>query len=291
MTAPPWLIRYAPVLFVFIWSSGYIVAKYAAPHAEPLSFLLLRYAGVVLLMLALTALWRTTWPSRKDTMHLALAGIGIQAAYLGGVWIAVKQGLPAGIAALIVNLQPVLTAALAPLVHERVNRVQWAGVALGFAGVIVVLLPKLQAAAAGSGGYAVPIALCVFALLSITVATLYQKRFVPQFDLRAGQVIQFVASFVVTLPFALAFESFQIHWNWPFAAAMAWSIIVLTGGGMSLMFLMLRTGKATAVTSTMYLVPAVTAVMAWLMFNETLAATAIIGMLITLAGVYLVVKK
>jgi drug/metabolite transporter (DMT)-like permease len=288
MQTPAWLIRFAPALFVFIWSSGYIVAKVAAPHAEPLSFLLVRYAGVVALMLALAVLWQTRWPSRREALHLAVAGIGIQALYLGGVWVAVKQGLPAGIAALIVNLQPVLTAALAPLVHERVSRVQWLGVALGLAGVLIVLWPKLTQA---GDVFAGPALLCVMSLLAITAATLYQKRLVPSFDVRAGQVIQFAASFAVTLPFALAFESFHIEWNAQVAAAMAWSIVVLTGGGMSLMFLMLRHGKATTMTGTMYLVPSITAAMAWLMFGETLAASAVAGMLVTLFGVYLVVKK
>jgi drug/metabolite transporter (DMT)-like permease len=279
--------RFAPALFIFIWSSGYVVAKYAAPHAQPLTFLLLRYCGVVVLMTVLALLFRAQWPKRRDVLHLAVAGIGIQAAYLGGVWVAVSQGMPAGISALIVNLQPVLTAAFAFFVHERVSPRQWAGVALGFGGVLLVVWHKITGAALTWP----PVLLCVFSLLSITAATLYQKRFVPSFDLRTGQVVQFAASIIATLPFALAFESFHVNWNLQFALAMAWSIVVLTGGGISLMFLMLREGKATTVTSTMYLVPSVTAVMAWLLFGETLGASAIAGMAVTLLGVYLVVKK
>ena len=281
------LLRFAPALFIFIWSSGYVVAKYAAPHAEPLSFLLLRYLGVVLLMTALAFVFKAQWPSRRDCLHLAIAGVGIQAAYLGGVWVAVKQGMPAGVAALIVNLQPVLTAALAVLVHERVSPRQWAGVALGFGGVVMVVWHKLAFGNLQVAG----VLLCAMALVCMTAGTLYQKRFVPQFDLRTGQVVQFAASIAITLPFALAFESFQIHWNAPFIAAMLWSIGVLTAGGISLMFLMLREGKATTVTSYMYLVPSVTSLMAWQMFGETLSTTAIVGMGVSLCGVYLVVRR
>lgn len=290
MKADGLLARIAPALFIFIWSSGYVVAKYAAPHAEPLTFLLLRYLGVLLLMIALALVAKAIWPARRDCIHLAIAGIGIQAAYLGGVWVAIRQGLPAGVAALIVNLQPVLTAAFAPLVHERVSRVQWLGVALGFAGVLMVVLPKITAASATATPALGPVLLCVMSLLAITGGTLYQKRFIPSFDLRTGQVVQFAVSILVTLPFALTFERFEVNWNLQFALAMAWSVIVLTGGGISLMFFMLRHGKATAVTSTMYLVPSVTALMAWLMFNERLAWMAVAGMLVTLLGVALVVR-
>jgi drug/metabolite transporter (DMT)-like permease len=286
-TTSPTLIRFAPALFIFIWSSGYVVAKYAAPHAEPLTFLLLRYCGVVVLMTALALLFRAQWPRGRDVLHLAVAGIGIQAAYLGGVWVAVSKGMPAGISALIVNVQPVLTAAFAFFVHERVSPRQWLGIALGFAGVLLVVWHKIT----GTGLAWLPVLLCVFALFSMTAATLYQKRFVPHFDLRTGQVVQFVASIIATLPFVLLFENFHIVWNVHSIGAMAFSVLVLTGGGISLMFLMLREGKATTVTSYMYLVPAVTALMAWLMFDERLALLAIAGMAVTLFGVYLVNKK
>lgn len=283
----PLLDRLAPPLFIFIWATGYLVAKYAAPYADPLTFLAWRYAGVVLLMGALALAARAAWPSRRDLLHLAVAGIAIQAVYLGGVWVAIRQGLPVGTAALIVNLQPVLVAALAPLVGERVAPRQWAGVALGLAGVLLVIWHKLNL----GGGYGVPLALCLLALLAITGGTLYQKRFVPHFDLRTGQVVQFAAALAVTLPLAWALEPMRVVWNTQVLAAMAWSIGVLTAGGISLMFYMLRHGRVTAVSSTMYLVPSVTSVMAWLLFGETLGAQAIAGMGVTLLGVYLVVAR
>jgi drug/metabolite transporter (DMT)-like permease len=281
------LTRFAPALFILIWSSGYVVAKAAAPYADALTFLLWRYAGVVLLMLALALIARAKWPSRRDMLHLAVAGIGIQAIYLGGVWVAIRHGMPAGVAALIVNLQPVLTAALAVFVHERVSSRQWVGIALGFVGVLLVVANKL-----GTQGMTLtPVLLCLGSLLGMTLATLYQKRFVSQFDLRTGQVVQFVAAFAVTLPFMWLTEQGHMEWNSQVIAAMLWSIVVLTGGGISLMFFMLREGQATRVTGLMYLVPSVTALMAWLMFNEKLSIYAIFGMIVTLLGVYLVVKK
>jgi drug/metabolite transporter (DMT)-like permease len=283
----PNLSRFAPALFIFIWATGYIVAKYAAPHAEPLTFLLLRYLGIIALMGTLALLARAPWPTRREMWHLCIAALGIQAIYLGGVWVAIKWGMPAGISALIVNVQPVLTAALAFFVGERVSRKQWFGIALGLGGVALVVWHKLTFAGLLVG----PVMFCVAALLGMTLGTLYQKRYVPQFDLRTGQVVQFAASFLVTLPFAFAFETFTVHWNAPFFVALIWSIVVLTGGGISLMFFMLREGKATTVTSYMYLVPAVTTIMAWAMFGETLTTTAIFGMGLTLLGVYVVVKK
>ena len=282
-----WL-RLAPAAFVFIWATGYVVAKGAVPHAEPLTFLLLRYAGVIVLMTVLAVAARAPWPSNPaQILHLAVAGIGIQAIYLGGVWVAVKQGMPAGMAALIVNLQPVLTAVAGPLIGERVRPVQWVGLLLGFVGVAMVVWVKVGSATLATG----PVLLAVTSLLAITAGTLYQKRFVPTFDLRTGQVVQFAASIAVTLPLALAFESFSIHWNVQVVAALLWSIFVLTGGGISLLFMMIRAGAATQVTSYMYLVPAVTALLAWLMFGERLAPLAMAGMIVTIAGVALVVRR
>jgi drug/metabolite transporter (DMT)-like permease len=277
----------APSAFILIWSSGYVAAKAAAPHADPLTFLSWRYAGVVLLMALLARVYRAPWPSRREALWLVLAGIGIQAIYLGGVWVAVRQGMSAGVVALIVNLQPVLVAALAPLIGERVTHRQGLGVLLGFAGVLLVVAHKLGSALLTPG----PVLLALLALAGITAGTLVQKRFVPHFDLRTGQIIQFSAALLVTLPLAWAFEPMHIDWNLASLSAMAWSIVVLTGMGISLMFWMLRHGQATAVTSTMYLVPSVTALMAFAMFGEVLTPLTLAGMGLSLLGVYLVVSK
>lgn len=270
-----------------IWASGFVVAKSAARYAEPLSFLLVRYAGVVALMLVLAVLARAAWPRPRTALHLAVAGVGIQAGYLGGVWTAVALGMPAGVAALVVNLQPVLTAAAAGVLGERLGRLQVLGLLLGFAGVVLVVSSKLTT----RGITPLTLGLTAMSLLTITGGTLYQKRFCPEFDLRTGQVVQFVASILVTLPFALAFESFRFDWTPQLLGALAWSVVVLTGGGISLLFLMLRRGAASQVTSYFYLVPGITALLALVMFGETLGPLAIGGLVVAVLGVALATRS
>jgi drug/metabolite transporter (DMT)-like permease len=273
-------------VFVLIWASGFVVAKYAAPYAEPLSFLVVRFAGVVLLMLVLALAARAGWPSPRTALHIAVAGLGINAGYLGGVWTAIALGMPAAVTALMVNLQPVLTAAVAALFGARFGRLQIVGLLLGLTGVVLVVSSKLTTV----GITPLTLGLTTLALLSITAGTLYQKRFCPEFDLRTGQVVQFAASLAVMLPFALAFESFRFDWTPQLAGALAWSVLVLTGGGVSLLFLMLRRGAAALVTSYINLVPGITALLALLMFGETLGVVAIIGMAVAVVGVGLATR-
>jgi drug/metabolite transporter (DMT)-like permease len=282
-----------PLAFIFIWATGYIAAKAAAPYADPLTFLSWRYAFVTILMLLLSLAAKVTWPNMRDCFHLCVSGLGIQAIYLGGVWYAIAKGLPAGVAALIVNLQPVLIAALAFTIGERLSKRQWWGVALGFGGAVMVIMQRMMAntsAQTTAQPELAAIMICILALLGITAGTLYQKRFVPQFDLRCGQVIQFCISCLATIPFALLFEGGRMVWNVPLTLSMLWSVFILSGVGISIMFYMLRNGLATKVTSTMYVVPGVTALMAWVLFNERLTILALLGMLVTLFGVWLVVK-
>ena len=240
-------------------------------------------------MMVLTLLSRARWPSRRDAVHIAIAGVLIQALYLGGVWVAIRMGLSAGVAALIVNLQPVLTACFAHWTGERVSLRQAIGVGVGFAGVLIVLAAKLGDAAL-SATLGVPTLLCFVALLGTTIGVLYQKRFVPHFDLRTGQVIQFSAATLATLPFVFAFESFAIRWTPEVIFAMLWSVFVLSGVGISIMFYLLRTGSVTRLTSAMYVVPGLTAIFAWLLFGESLPWSVLAGMAVTLAGIYLVVS-
>jgi drug/metabolite transporter (DMT)-like permease len=244
-------------------------------------------------MLLLSLAAKVTWPNMRDCFHLCVSGLGIQAIYLGGVWYAIAKGLPAGVAALIVNLQPVLIAALAFTIGERLSKRQWWGVALGFGGAVMVIMQRMMAntsAQTTAHPELAAIMICILALLGITAGTLYQKRFVPQFDLRCGQVIQFCISCLATIPFALLFEGGRMVWNVPLTLSMLWSVFILSGVGISIMFYMLRNGLATKVTSTMYVVPGVTALMAWVLFNERLTILALLGMLVTLFGVWLVVK-
>jgi drug/metabolite transporter (DMT)-like permease len=268
-------------------SSPSLLPRLAATDAEALSFLVYRYAGVIALMLVLALAARAKWPSARDAIHIAVAGVLIQAVYLGGVWVSIRMGLSAGLAALIVNLQPVLTACLFFVTHERISPRQIAGIAIGFLGVVIVLASKLAAAQFAL----IPVLLCVLALVANTVGVIYQKRLVPQFDLRSGQVIQFTASLAATLPFALAFESFNVRWTSNVIIAWFWSVFVLSGIGISLMFYLLRTGSITKLTSTMYIVPALTALMTWLMFNEIITWNVIAGMVLTVVGIYHVVNN
>jgi len=279
-------LRSLPGIFIFIWASGYVVAKYGLPYAEPLTFLCMRYLGVIVFMLVLALSMRAPWPERKAWGQIAIAGILMQAMYLGGIWCAVKLGMPAGLAALIANTQPILTAIMGPLIGERIRGKQWLGLAFGIAGVGLVVANKISVVGLSLNS----VALAVMALLAMTSGTLYQKKTCPSFDVRTGQVIQFGASLLVTLPFAYALETQTVQWTPQFFAALAWSVFVLSGIGISVLYIMIRHGEATKVTSYMYLVPAVTAAMAWLMFGEKFTMTAVIGMTIALAGVALVVR-
>ena len=263
-----------------------MVAKYGLPYAEPLTFLCLRYLGVVLFMLTLAVAMRAPWPKREDWLPIAIAGVLMQTVYLGGIWCAVKLGMPAGVAALIANTQPILTAVFGPLIGERIRGKQWAGLALGIAGVGLVVANKISV----TGLSPASVMLAVMALLGMTSGTLYQKKTCPSFDVRTGQVIQFGASLLLTLPFAWMLETQAIQATPQFFLALAWSVFALSGVGISVLYILIRHGEATKVTSYMYLVPAVTSAMAWAMFGEKLSIISVAGMLIALAGVALVVR-
>ncbi len=286
----PWL-PLMPWLFVIIWSTGFVAAKFGLPFAPPLTFLLLRFACVLIVLIPIVVVMRAPWP-RGRVGHIALAGILVHAGYLGGVWSAIKLGMPAGLSALIVGMQPILTAFAAPLIGESVRRKQWVGLALGLCGVGLVVANKISLA----GLSIESILLCVLALVSITIGTLYQKRFCSHFDLRTGTVIQFIASAAVLLPLAIVFEDFTptfaaVHWTPTFIGALLWSVLALSIGAIFLLFSLIRQSAATSVTSLLYLTPPTTAVMTWLMFGERFSWIGIVGMLLAVTGVAFVVKK
>jgi drug/metabolite transporter (DMT)-like permease len=280
------LIRAMPVVFVLIWSTGFIVARYGMPHAPPMKFLAVRYA----LSVGCFALWafaaRVAWPAdRRQFKHLAVIGVLMHAGYLGGVWAAVKLGMGAGLAALLVGLQPVLTAVWISSRGGAVSRRQWAGLLLGFGGLALVVWQKLGVGEINTANFA----LALGALLSITAGTLYQKRFLAPCDVRTANLVQLCAAFVVTLPLALL-ESEGMQWNGQLIGALAWSVLALTLGGSSLLYLLIQRGAATAVTSLLYLVPPCTALMAWLLFAEPIATSTVLGMGLAALGVSLVVR-
>lgn len=287
-----WL-RAMPVVFVGIWSTGFIVARFGMPHAPPMGFLCWRYA----LSVGCFALWvwlaRAAWPQgRAQFGHLAVTGILMHAGYLGGVWAAVKGGMGAGLTALVVGLQPVLTAlwVSARGTEQRIAPQRWFGLALGLAGLLLVVWHKL-----GQGEVTPFTAACiVVALLSITAGTLYQKRHVKPCDVRSANLVQLVAAFAVTLPLALlenALGHGTLDWHPEMIGALAWSVLVLTLGGSSLLYLLIQRGAATRVTSLMYLVPPCTALMAWLLFDEQLTAGVLAGLALTALGVWLAVRE
>jgi drug/metabolite transporter (DMT)-like permease len=276
-----------PVAFVLIWSSGFIIARYAMPHAEPMTFSFLRFTGVLVLMVPVVLIVRPRWPSWTQIGHIGVAGLLLQAAYLGGVWAAVRHGMSAGLVALIVGLQPILTAWLAALVSERLTSRQWLGLLLGLSGVALVVMAKMSLI----GLSATSLGLAILGLASITAGTLYQKRFCPHFDLRVGSVIQFTAAALACLPFMFLFETRQVTWHPELIGALIWAILGLSIGAISLLFLMIREGAATQVTSLLYLTPPTTALMAWLLFHEPITLTTVFGTLLTVVGVWWVIGR
>jgi drug/metabolite transporter (DMT)-like permease len=285
-------LRAMPWVFVLIWSTGFIVARFGMPHSPPFTFLAIRYALSVLCFCIWIALARAVWPrDRRQWFHLAVSGVLMHAGYLGGVWAAVKAGLGAGTIALLVGLQPVLTAMWLTAFrsdHKRhaVTPLQWIGLLLGLAGLALVVWRKLGAGEVTAFNFA----LAVFALLSITTGTLYQKRHLAPCDVRTASTVQLIAAFVVSLPLALM-EREAVDWHPAFIGAMAWSVLALTLGGSSLLYLLIQRGAATQVTSLLYLVPPCTAAMAWAIFGESLTPMMMAGMALTAAGVALVVRN
>ncbi|MDD3676930.1 MAG: DMT family transporter [Thauera propionica] len=284
--------RATPLLFVLLWSTGFIGAKFGLPYAEPLTFLSTRYVLVIALMTLLALAMRAPWPaSPREAFHIGVTGLLVHALYLGGVFMSIHRGLPAGVSALVVGMQPLLTAAAAGLLlGERVSRWQWLGLAMGFAGVGLVVGSKatIDAAALAELGHMLAPALA--ALVGITAGTLYQKRFCPRFDLRTGSVVQFVPSLAVTALLASQTETMEIAWDGEFVFALLWLVLVLSLGAISLLNLLIRSGSAVNVASLFYLTPPTTALIAWAMFGETLSALALAGMAIAVAGVWLARK-
>ena len=276
-----------PWLFVLIWSTGFIVARYGMPNSPPFTFLLWRYVFSILCFVLWVKWTRVPWPQgRAQWWHLAVTGVLMHAGYLGGVWAAVKVGMGAGLTALIVGLQPVLTAIWLSARGGHVSRRQWQGLALGFVGLAMVVSRKLE------GGIEVTpwsLTMITMALVSITTGTLYQKRFVQPCDVRSANAVQLMAAYLVTLPLALM-ETEPALWNAEMTWAMVWAVLVLTLGGSSLFYILIQRGAAAAVTSLLYLVPPTTAVMAWFLFDEPITLMTLAGIAVTAIGVSLVVR-
>ncbi|HJV71673.1 DMT family transporter [Ideonella sp.] len=279
--------RLSPLLFVALWSTGFIGAKFGLPDAEPLTFLTVRYAAVLALMGTLAWLTRAPWPRTAGAwLHIGVSGLLVHGLYLGGVFTAIGHGLSAGVTALVVGLQPLMTAlAAGALLGERVRPAQWAGLVLGFVGVGLVVADKVASVPAGALlAMLLPAALALF---GITAGTLYQKRFCPSFDLRTGAVIQFIPSLVATALLASLTETMAVRWTGGFVFALSWLVLVLSLGAVSLLNVLIRRGSAVNVASLFYLTPPTTALMAWALFGETLTGPALLGMGLAAWGVWL----
>ena len=287
-SATHWIAA-APAAFVLLWSTGFIGSKYGIPYAEPFTLTVLRMIVVVTILLVVSVVMRAPWPrTPRAVMHIAVAGLLVHATYLSGVLYAIVHELPLGFVAMIAGLQPVATAVFAHLLlGERLNARQWFGMALGVAGVVLVIASKFSMGNLhGAGLLAATLALC-----GITAGTLYQKRFCAAMDLRTGGVIQYSATGMVLAVLAMMFETRQVTWTPQFIGALLWLAVVLSIGAIGLLYLMIRRGAASQVASLFFLTPAVTAVMAWALFGESLSILAIVGLAVTAAGVALVMRK
>ncbi|WP_342640766.1 DMT family transporter [Rhodoligotrophos ferricapiens] len=285
---PSWL-RLAPGLFVFLWSTGFIGAKFGLPYAEPFTFLSLRFALTVVLLMITAVILRLPRPAPREALHGMTTGVLVHGIYLGTVFWTISRGMPAGISALIVGLQPLITSLLARFIGERLTWRNWAGLALGLLGVAMVIWPKLNI---GDQGVSLEgLGMLFIGILSISIGSIYQKRFTGQSSLVTGTACQFAGALVISMVCAILFERFAINPTAEFVFALGWMVVVLSIGAISLFTLLLRYGNVSKVAGLFYLVPASTAILAYLLFGETLNLLQIAGMVVCMAGVALVSQR
>ena len=281
--------RYIPLMFVLLWSTGFTTAKFALPYIEPFTLLFIRMLITLVIFAGLVQWFRSAWPSPVQAFHQFVVGSLVHAAYLGGVFAAIKLDMPAGIASLIVGLQPILTAAISSLVFKsRLSKLQWTGLGLGLAGVSLVLLQRDNSGLSSmQTTVLIPI---LVALFGISIGTLYQKRFGQGVSLVSGSFFQYLGTALWMGILSFGFESRQIEWNFTLISALAWLVIVLSVVAILLLMKMIQEGETSKVASYFYLVPPVTALQGWFFFNEQLNLFALAGIAITVLGVYLVIR-
>ena len=290
----PLLLRIAPALFVFLWSTGWIVARAIAPYADPLTFLCARYAAAAVLLIAYAFVSRAQWPeTTAEFCHMLMSGIFGVGFYFAGVWYAIAHGVPAGVSGLIAAVQPLLTALLAPVfLNERISWIQWIGISLATTGIALVLQPKLAGVApADLAEVSFALGLNILGMVTFTFASIHQKKFLATCDLRALTPIQLLSGLAVTLPIAILTEDLRLEWNWVTIAVLAWSVLALSIGAGALFLMLIRSGAVSRAASLIYLVPLTVAVEAYFLFGETMTLVQIAGMLITVAGVALAVRR
>ena len=282
--------RLIPPVFVLLWSTGFLGARYAMPWSEPFTFLGVRFAFAFVIIALLSLRFsreKLTW---RQAANAAFAGVLLHGIYLGGVFWAVHHGLPAGISALIAGLQPLVTALLAGwMLGERVTPRQWTGLAVGLAGVVTVLWPKLGVSGAGIDG--ATLAASAVAVLSISAGTVWQKKYGTSADPVANAKWQYVGATAVMALGSLCFETRTFTLNGELVFALVWLTVVLSVGAIFLLMRMIREGEVARVSSLFYLVPSVTAAIAWVLFNETLTVVQIAGMIVATLGVALATAR
>lgn len=287
------LHRIAPLAFVFLWSTGWIVARYVVDFADPLLFLVFRFlfAGLILGAFALAV--RAAWPrTGQERIHALVSGVLLHTGYLGGVWWAVQHGLSASLSALISAIQPILTAAIAPLLlGERFGAERAIGIALGFCGLFMVMLPRLSAATGADGSAAFPILVNCLSMVSVTAGTLYQKRFIRTGDLRTIAALQYASATVVMIPFAVLIGDLHFHWSLFAALNLAWAVGGLSIGAIALLLFLIRQGEISRASQLLFLVPPVAALQAMILFGDRLAPVQWAGMAMTAAGVALSMRR
>ncbi|WP_085917240.1 DMT family transporter [Halomonas sp. CSM-2] len=283
-----------PVLFVLLWSTGFIGAKFGLPYAEPFTFLFIRFVLTVMLLTPLVWILKISWPSSPRLWtHIAISGLLVHGTYLGGVFYGISLGMPAGLASLLVGLQPLLTAACAgPLLGERLAKQQWLGLGLGLLGISAVLGSQLDLGQSLFSGFGLGALLSVLAaLMGISLGTLYQKRFCTRMPLLSGAVIQYLAAGGVLGVGALLFETRNVTWSLTFILTLGWLVLILSIAAILLLMALIKRGEASRVASLFYLVPPVTALQAWWLFDERLSWIGLGGMFIAIVGVVLTVRK
>ncbi|OLP59512.1 peptide ABC transporter ATP-binding protein [Xaviernesmea oryzae] len=289
------LARFSPVLFVALWSTGWVMAKYADLYADPLTFLILRYGLAALIFAGLCLVMKVPpLNTGKARAHAVVSGMFLHGFYLGAVWWAIGQGVPAAISGIIAGLQPLMTAIAAPaMTGERLSGLQRLGLLFGFCGIALAVLPKAMASGAMADAAipAFPVAINIIGMASATFGTLYQKRFLQEGDLRQIALLQYIGALIVTIPAALALENLRVVWRLELFAALGWAVLGLSVGAIGLLLYLIRRGQVSRAASLIYLVPPLAAAEAWAMFGEPLTAPMIAGTVIAVAGVYLTNRK
>ena len=291
MKPPPSWIALAPALFVVLWATGFVVARLSADHVEPLTFLSIRFPIAGALFLGIALYQRAVWPNMKQAMHAGVAGALLHGGYLGAIYWAVAHGMPAGVSALIVGLQPLMTAFLAAaILGEKISMRHWFGLAVGILGVGLVVWPKLEMDNV-AGITPLTTALCIFGALSVSLGTVYQKRFATGLHLASGGVWQYVGASLVVLIGAALSENFGFDGSIEAWVALGWSVIVLSLAAITLLMLLIRHGDVSRVSGLIYLVPAVAALTTYVVFGETLVPIQILGMAVCAGAVFIVTRK